>query len=92
MYLKQKKKKTGRNCEIAEPVSQESNRRILELFQKYLLKVIRKKVQRTGWVGIIKIKWSFFQRKIICIEKGDYAIVKIESCTGATLIGQMYLM
>ena len=71
-------------------MSQESNRKDLGTVSKVLIEGDSKK-SAADWMGrndqnkvvvFPKAGWSF--------QKGDYAKVKIDQCTGATLIGQAF--
>jgi tRNA-2-methylthio-N6-dimethylallyladenosine synthase len=85
----EKKRRLDEIVKLQNLISQESNRRDLGIVSKVLIEGDSKK-SSADWMGRNnQNKVVVFPKKNHLLKKGDYAMVRIESCTGATLIGQM---
>jgi tRNA-2-methylthio-N6-dimethylallyladenosine synthase len=85
---KEKKRRLDEIVKLQNLISQESNRKDLGTISKVLIEGDSKK-SALAWMGRNnQNKVVVFPKTGRSFQKGDYAIVKIEQCTGATLIGQ----
>ncbi len=84
----EKKRRLDEIVKLQNQISQESNRNDLGTISKVLIEGDSKK-SATAWMGRnSQNKVVVFPKTGQGFKKGDYALVKIEQCTGATLIGQ----
>ena len=85
----EKKRRLDEIVKLQNKISQESNRRDLGTISKVLIEGDSKKSE-TAWMGRNnQNKVVVFPKAGNGLKKGEYAIVRIEQCTGATLIGQI---
>ena len=85
----EKKRRLDEIVKLQNKISQESNLRDLDTISKVLIEGDSKKSD-TAWMGRNnQNKVVVFPKAGSKLQKGDYAMVKIEQCTGATLIGQI---
>jgi len=85
----EKKRRLDEIVKLQNLMSQESNRRDLGTISKVLIEGDSKKSSK-DWMGRnSQNKVVVFPKSATMLQKGDYALVKIEACTGATLIGQI---
>jgi tRNA-2-methylthio-N6-dimethylallyladenosine synthase len=85
----EKKRRLDEIVKLQNKISQESNLRDLDTISKVLIEGDSKKSD-SAWMGRNnQNKVVVFQKAGSTLQKGDYAMVKIEQCTGATLIGQI---
>jgi tRNA-2-methylthio-N6-dimethylallyladenosine synthase len=83
-----KKKRLDEIVKLQNRVSQESNLKDLGTISKVLIEGDSKK-SASAWMGRNnQNKVVVFPKTDRNFQKGDYAMVRIEQCTGATLIGQ----
>ena len=83
----EKKRRLDEIVKLQNKMSQESNRKDLGTISKVLIEGDSKKSDRS-WMGRNdQNKVVVFPKSGNTLQKGDYALVKIEQCTGATLIG-----
>jgi tRNA-2-methylthio-N6-dimethylallyladenosine synthase len=83
-----KKKRLDEIVKLQNRVSQESNLKDLGMISKVLIEGDSKK-SASAWMGRNdQNKVVVFPKTGRNFQKGDYAMVRIEQCTGATLIGQ----
>jgi tRNA-2-methylthio-N6-dimethylallyladenosine synthase len=83
-----KKKRLDEVVKLQNQVSQKSNLKDLGTISKVLIEGDSKK-SASEWMGRNnQNKVVVFPKADRNFQKGDYAMVKIEQCTGATLIGQ----
>jgi tRNA-2-methylthio-N6-dimethylallyladenosine synthase len=83
----EKKRRLDEIVKLQNKISQESNRKDLGTISKVLIEGDSKKSDRS-WMGRNdQNKVVVFPKSGNALQKGDYALVKIEECTGATLIG-----
>jgi tRNA-2-methylthio-N6-dimethylallyladenosine synthase len=83
----EKKRRLDEIVKLQNRLSQESNRNDIGTLSKVLIEGDSKKSD-SAWMGRnSQNKVVVFPKKKLALQKGDYALVKIESCTGATLIG-----
>jgi tRNA-2-methylthio-N6-dimethylallyladenosine synthase len=86
--LEIKKKRLDEIVKLQNRLSLESNRRDIGAVCKVLIEGNSKKSD-SDWMGRnSQNKVVVFSKKEGLFNKGDYAIVKIKECTGATLIGE----
>jgi len=84
-----KKRRLDEIVKLQNLMSQESNRRDLGTISKVLIEGNSKKSSK-DWMGRnSQNKVVVFPKSTTIHQKGDYALVRIEACTGATLIGQI---
>jgi tRNA-2-methylthio-N6-dimethylallyladenosine synthase len=84
----EKKRRLDEIVKLQNQISQESNRNDLGTISKVLIEGDSKK-SASAWMGRnSQNKVVVFPKTDKGFKKGDYALVKIEQCTGATLIGQ----
>lgn len=84
----EKKKRLDEIVKLQNKMSQESNRNDLGSISKVLIEGDSKK-SSSDWMGRNdQNKVVVFPKSGQSLQKGDYAMVKIENCTGATLIGR----
>jgi tRNA-2-methylthio-N6-dimethylallyladenosine synthase len=84
----EKKRRLDEIVKLQNRISQESNRNDIGTISKVLIEGNSKKSD-TAWMGRNnQNKVVVFPKNGQGFQKGDYAMVKIEQCTGATLIGQ----
>jgi tRNA-2-methylthio-N6-dimethylallyladenosine synthase len=84
----EKKRRLDEIVKLQNRISQESNRNDLGTVSKVLIEGDSKK-SASEWMGRNdQNKVVVFPKAGQAFQKGDYAFVKIEQCTGATLIGQ----
>jgi tRNA-2-methylthio-N6-dimethylallyladenosine synthase len=85
----EKKRRLDQIVKLQNQVSRESNRKDLGTISKVLIEGDSKK-SSADWMGRNnQNKVVVFPKQNHLLGKGDYAMVRIESCTGATLIGQI---
>jgi tRNA-2-methylthio-N6-dimethylallyladenosine synthase len=85
----EKKRRLDQIVKLQNLVSRESNRKDLGTISKVLIEGDSKK-SSADWMGRNnQNKVVVFPKQNHSLWKGDYALVRIESCTGATLIGQI---
>jgi tRNA-2-methylthio-N6-dimethylallyladenosine synthase len=85
----EKKKRLDEIVKLQNQISQESNRRDLGTISKVLIEGDSKK-SSADWMGRNnQNKVVVFPKSVHPLKKGEYALVRVESCTGATLIGQI---
>jgi tRNA-2-methylthio-N6-dimethylallyladenosine synthase len=85
----EKKRRLDEIVKLQNLISQESNRKDLGTISTVLIEGDSKK-SSDDWMGRNnQNKVVVFPKNRSSLKKGDYALVKIEACTGATLIGQM---
>jgi len=85
----EKKKRLDEIVKLQNQISQESNRRDLGTISKVLIEGDSKK-SSADWMGRNnQNKVVVFPKSVHQLKKGEYALVRVESCTGATLIGQI---
>jgi tRNA-2-methylthio-N6-dimethylallyladenosine synthase len=85
----EKKRRLDQIVKLQNQISQESNRRDLGTLSKVLIEGDSKK-SSGDWMGRNnQNKVVVFPKTAHALKKGDYAQVRIETCTGATLIGQI---
>ncbi len=83
----EKKRRLDEIVKLQNKLSQESNRKDIGTISKVLIEGDSKKSD-TAWMGRNdQNKVVVFPKSEQGLQKGDYAMVKIEQCTGATLIG-----
>jgi tRNA-2-methylthio-N6-dimethylallyladenosine synthase len=83
----EKKRRLDEIVKLQNKLSQESNRSDLGKISKVLIEGDSKKSD-SSWMGRNdQNKVVVFPKSGLKLQKGDYAMVKIEQCTGATLIG-----
>jgi tRNA-2-methylthio-N6-dimethylallyladenosine synthase len=83
----EKKRRLDEVVKLQNRLSQESNKQDIGTISKVLIEGDSKKSD-TAWMGRnSQNKVVVFPKKEMALQKGDYALVKIASCTGATLIG-----
>jgi len=83
----EKKRRLDEIVKLQNKMSQESNRKDLGTISKVLIEGDSKKSD-SSWMGRNdQNKVVVFPKSGNTLQKGDYALVKIEQCTGATLIG-----
>lgn len=84
----EKKRRLDEIVKLQNKISQESNRNDLGTISKVLIEGDSKK-SASDWMGRNdQNKVVVFPKSGQRLQKGDYAMVKIEHCTGATLIGR----
>jgi tRNA-2-methylthio-N6-dimethylallyladenosine synthase len=84
----EKKRRLDEIVKLQNKMSQESNRNDLGSISKVLIEGDSKK-SSSDWMGRNdQNKVVVFPKSGQSLQKGDYAMVKIENCTGATLIGR----
>lgn len=85
---KEKKRRLDEIVRLQNKISQQSNLNDLGKISKVLIEGDSKK-SVLDWMGRnSQNKVVVFPKKEQALQKGDYAMVKIEQCTGATLIGK----
>src|SRR5450755_4208953 len=85
---KEKKRRLDEIVKLQNKISQQSNLNDLGTISKVLIEGDSKK-SALAWMGRNnQNKVVVFPKNGQGFQKGDYAFVKIEQCTGATLIGQ----
>ncbi len=85
----EKKRRLDEIVKLQNLISQESNRKDLSTISKVLIEGDSKK-SSLDWMGRNnQNKVVVFPKKDHLLGKGEYAHVRIEACTGATLIGQI---
>ena len=85
----EKKRRLDEIVRLQNRISQESNQKDLGTISKVLIEGNSKK-SASEWMGRNnQNKVVVFPKTGHALQKGDYALVKIEQCTGATLIGQV---
>ena len=86
----EKKRRLDEIVKLQNKISQESNLADLGTISKVLIEGDSKK-SASDWMGRNdQNKVIVFPKSGGVLRKGDYAFVKIEHCTGATLIGQSF--
>jgi tRNA-2-methylthio-N6-dimethylallyladenosine synthase len=86
----EKKRRLDEIVKLQNRISQESNRMDLGMVSKVLIEGDSKK-SASDWMGRNdQNKVVVFPKTGKGFQKGDYAFVKIEQCTGATLIGRPF--
>jgi tRNA-2-methylthio-N6-dimethylallyladenosine synthase len=84
----EKKRRLDEIVRLQNKISQQSNLKDLGKISKVLIEGDSKK-SALAWMGRNnQNKVVVFPKNGSSLQKGDYAMVKIEQCTGATLIGQ----
>ncbi|HEY8733949.1 MAG TPA: MiaB/RimO family radical SAM methylthiotransferase, partial [Puia sp.] len=84
----EKKRRLDEIVKLQNRISQESNLNDLRTISKVLIEGDSKK-SPSDWMGRNdQNKVVVFPKSGNGLRRGDYALVKIENCTGATLIGQ----
>jgi tRNA-2-methylthio-N6-dimethylallyladenosine synthase len=84
-----KKRRLDEIVKLQNLISQETNRKDLGTISKVLIEGDSKK-SSADWMGRNnQNKVVVFPKKDHLLGKGEYAQVRIEACTGATLIGQI---
>ena len=84
-----KKRRLDEIVKLQNLLSQESNKRDLGTISKVLIEGDSKKSTK-DWMGRnSQNKVVVFPKSASGLQKGDYAMVRIEACTGATLLGQI---
>jgi tRNA-2-methylthio-N6-dimethylallyladenosine synthase len=84
----EKKRRLDEIVKLQNRVSQESNQKDLRTVSKVLIEGDSKKSD-SSWMGRnSQNKVVVFPKAGLHLQKGNYALVKIEQCTGATLIGR----
>jgi tRNA-2-methylthio-N6-dimethylallyladenosine synthase len=84
----EKKRRLDEIVRLQNKISQQSNLNDLGKISKVLIEGDSKK-SALAWMGRNnQNKVVVFPKNGSSLQKGDYAMVKIEQCTGATLIGQ----
>jgi tRNA-2-methylthio-N6-dimethylallyladenosine synthase len=84
----EKKRRLDEIVKLQNKISQQSNQNDLGTVSKVLIEGDSKK-SALAWMGRNnQNKVVVFPKTAQTFQKGDYALVKIEQCTGATLIGQ----
>jgi tRNA-2-methylthio-N6-dimethylallyladenosine synthase len=85
----EKKRRLDQIVKLQNQVSRESNRKDLDTISKVLIEGDSKK-SSSDWMGRnTQNKVVVFPKQNHLLGKGDYALVRIESCTGATLMGRI---
>jgi tRNA-2-methylthio-N6-dimethylallyladenosine synthase len=85
----EKKRRLDEIVKLQNQLSQESNRSDLGSVSKVLIEGDSKK-SPGDWMGRnSQNKVVVFPKTSVPLKKGDYVLVRIVACTGATLIGQM---
>jgi tRNA-2-methylthio-N6-dimethylallyladenosine synthase len=85
----EKKRRLDEIVKLQNQISQESNRKDLGTLSTVLIEGDSKK-SSDDWMGRNnQNKVVVFPKSTSTLKKGDYALVRIEACTGATLIGQI---
>jgi tRNA-2-methylthio-N6-dimethylallyladenosine synthase len=85
----EKKRRLDEIVKLQNLISQQSNRNDLGIVSKVLIEGDSKK-SPADWMGRNdQNKVVVFPKKNHSLKKGDYAFVRIEACTGATLLGQI---
>ncbi|MDP9041272.1 MAG: tRNA (N6-isopentenyl adenosine(37)-C2)-methylthiotransferase MiaB, partial [Bacteroidota bacterium] len=83
----EKRRRLDEIVKLQNRISQESNRNDLGTISKVLIEGDSKK-SSSDWMGRNdQNKVVVFSKSGTGLRKGDYALVRIENCTGATLIG-----
>lgn len=85
----EKKRRLDEIVKLQNQISQESNRMDLGMISKVLIEGDSKK-SSFDWMGRNnQNKVVVFPKSAHKLKKGDYAQVRIDTCTGATLIGEI---
>jgi tRNA-2-methylthio-N6-dimethylallyladenosine synthase len=84
----EKKRRLDEIVKLQNKISQQSNQNDLGTVSRVLIEGDSKK-SALAWMGRNnQNKVVVFPKSVQTFQKGDYALVRIEQCTGATLIGQ----